>query len=73
MLRKLADKALGLLLPRTTAAATWTQPQYQYIQGDAGDGCQAYGHRWRKVRYCTYTDSNVLISCTSWAYYACGW
>ncbi|MFE0153533.1 hypothetical protein ACFWY5_40790 [Nonomuraea sp. NPDC059007] len=73
MRKNLLDKTLDRLLPHMTAAATYTQPQYQYIQGKEGDGCAAYGYRWRKVRYCTYTDAGKLISCTSWAYYACGW
>ncbi|WP_214408483.1 hypothetical protein [Sphaerisporangium fuscum] len=73
MLQKLADKALALLVPRTSAAATWQQQQFMYIQGDKNSGCDTYQHRWRKSRWCTYTDSNKLVSCTSWVYYACGW
>ncbi|MEV4747625.1 hypothetical protein AB0K21_14725 [Streptosporangium sp. NPDC049248] len=73
MLQKLADKALALFVPHTRAAATYTRTQFQYIQGTAGSGCDSYGNRWRQVRTCTYMDSGKLISCTSWAYYACGW
>jgi hypothetical protein len=73
MLQKLADKALSLLIPHTQAAATYTETYYNRVQGGPGDGCQAYGYRWRQVRTCTYMDSGKLIDCTNWAYYACGW
>lgn len=73
MLQKLADKVLSLLIPSTQAAATYTETYYNRVQGGPGDGCAAYGYRWRQVRTCTYMDSGKLIDCTNWAYYACGW
>ncbi|MEV5411982.1 hypothetical protein AB0K60_24475 [Thermopolyspora sp. NPDC052614] len=69
-IQRLTDRVLTRLLPGSEAAATYQIVQYRCVTGSSG--CDAYNHRWRQSRTCTYNDNGTVVSCTSWAYYACG-